>query len=731
MFCPQGGKKSYLPQHSASSKAALSACRAAGPAGPAGAEPGFNQAPKKPAETTWGSPYPKILNSGAVESFRLKAFDEKVTHAEPLSPSEPGERGEETWSHQAEPHLEDEVDLFTTSDLAEHSGGVMEKCCEVPNHSDNHVPVGVPAEEPVKPQPHPPAEAEEESQVEHHTHDAVDAWLEEEENPQDSDSETEAVLEPTLESRTGSPESECEAEKGAFNQFEDFSCDDVEIKQERSSAVDVGEVNVEEKLYPDGEEMDTWDSVMERKADLEPEDHGKNEAKSQRAQPEEDLSVRDREERRGDNVAPSVVEAEDVPVQQEHLLLPGKDEDSEEEDSQNVSVSWRTEVESDSYAQDNTLADTRPLIRYTSDEADGRSESSEGDQDKKIGETWSESKSKRFGTMEDLCEEAEGEDDLGYTHHAEDSDVGLTSRDPGPAKGEEMMEHSAEEPEGPTTNLDHGEELETDRLVEQELENLCTDSYSHFAQTEVSETREVLHLQEPPAVGRPHGDLDETLSDEEIQHDDEEAADAPESRDEQDVSMVTDADVDGFLSRPDPPEVEDVSSEPQELLDEDAAGRHSFPETSEREEVLENFGIKEYDKVPECDENMKTQEEPEVSPDCQPEEDLFVVKDSTERLNKKHHDLHDVFSSSLQNDFWAAATHQPADAGHEEPPLQNMEFADGLVWVNGTSVLGAEAVAAEEEMDSETKPVMCRTIVEGEAAHSEESESWSSGEEPV
>lgn len=308
-------------------------------------------------------------------------------------------------------------------------------------------------------------------------------------------------------------------------------------------------MDVEDKLYPDGEEMDTWDSVIERKTDVKRDDGITNDGrKGQHAEPEEDISAREavNEQRGGirkdlataeqqDNaVTSSVVDTqadnkEHVALKQELALPPNNEEEDDEEDSQNVSMSWRTELEGDSYAQDNTLADTRPLIRYKSDETDANtqvshmdeSESSEGEQGKKTGETgtgtWSESKSKKFGTMEDLCEEVEGEtmDDeynLGYTQ-IKDGDIDGTTyscainenaiqvNDKESAEemiGDGSEGHSDEETEElmedmVCTNAEHDEELETDKLVEQELENLCTDSYSaHFAQQQVSE--ELLHL---------------------------------------------------------------------------------------------------------------------------------------------------------------------------------------------------------------------------------------------
>ncbi|XP_051574323.1 nestin-like isoform X2 [Myxocyprinus asiaticus] len=89
----------------------------------------------------------------------------------------------------------------------------------------------------------------------------------------------------------------------------------------------------------------------------------------------------------------------------------------DEDDSPNISASLRTDPgECDSYTQENTLADTRPLIRYKSDEETdmnpqashvGVSETSdsEDEKDRTDGGQWGENPSKRFNTMEDLSEE--------------------------------------------------------------------------------------------------------------------------------------------------------------------------------------------------------------------------------------------------------------------------------------------------------------------------------------
>ncbi|KAL0171901.1 hypothetical protein M9458_032212, partial [Cirrhinus mrigala] len=109
----------------------------------------------------------------------------------------------------------------------------------------------------------------------------------------------------------------------------------------------------------------------------------------------------------------------------EDVLLPEESEGEEEnptkdDDSPNVSASWRTDPgECDSYSQENTLADTRPLIRYKSDEETdgnvrashliGETSDSEDEKERMEGGHWNESASKRFNTMEDLTEEPDME----------------------------------------------------------------------------------------------------------------------------------------------------------------------------------------------------------------------------------------------------------------------------------------------------------------------------------
>ncbi|XP_043971999.1 nestin [Gambusia affinis] len=500
----------------------------------------------KPAETaavksaTLESPYPKIVQNGAAENFRPEEVHEKVTYAEPLSPPNEEEVSnrmsededktmverviESVVSHTAVLGLSREEPLNEKTGNKQSTALSPTSCdvriTELPCNFSDELLKDLAFE----------GETEEEK-VEYLRAQADGSTKAEHVQDETSDSETEAMLEPTFESRPSSPESEIEPLESIFNRNDESisNVDAVIMRQESStSTVEVHERDDEDKLYPDGEEMDTWDSVIERKVSERVDDGVENEGNKQHAEPEEDLSTKDPEENRkvGQEVnmgfvLPQVDEGHHAIWELEHFPPPDKEEGGDEEDSQNVSVSWRTELESDSYAQDNTLADTRPLIRYKSDDTDANtqashfdeSESSEGEQEKKAGEagsgTWTDGKPKTFGTMEDLCEEVEEEtvdDDynMGYTHVEDrDADQGKKVSEydillKGAEKVEEMVmsgvegysEEETEELTGATvhTNTDYDEELETDRLVEQELENLSTDSYSaHFGHEKVRE----------------------------------------------------------------------------------------------------------------------------------------------------------------------------------------------------------------------------------------------------
>lgn len=765
--------------------------------------------------TSSETPYPKILQDGAVESFRPQEVLEKVTYAEPLSPpNEQEDPGETTADRQGpvgaealelKPIVESivsrQVECVQSSEPT-FNNLLEAAACNTEQHQttndfDERGQFKIKAEKEDVEEPPAP----------------INAWVEKEDKQvqeETSDSGTEAVLEPNFESRTSSPVSEYEPEEGAFNNVTDeyvLKEEAVEVRQQTSCSVvrTNGEEEEEDKLYPDGEEMDTWDSVIERKVDLKTDDgKEKNEEKRSHAEPEEDISPKEQKQEKREIQKNS--EQEDMVTQVEDtgcvLLVQDKEGDDDEEDSQNVSVSWRTELEGDSYAQDNTLADTRPLIRYKSDDTDANtqashmdeSESSDGEE-KKAGETgsgmWSEDKAKRFGTMEDLCEEVEEEtvdqdSELGYDHTEDRREEGeQTSYDAEERK--EIIERNSDDETEETTepivpkSMDCDEELEIDRLVEQELEDLAIESFSaHFAQKTVRQSEEEQHQEEEEeeedmstcvrvnqelVMEQPHNDVqfcDSSVAEEEVQED-QTAQRAKEEEEEHNVSMVTHADVaeegfgfDDFSSRVGVEETnnsEDLEAifpvqmedgEPQEDV-------CTFPGVSETGEweVLENQGEdfetrdqgEDFEERDDVSETLCKEEPIESGAD---EGDIFVVKNPSQQLetDSKQNDLHEFLSSGVKNDFWVSsletgATNQPDDACNEEQANQKLGFTNNLVWEefespNLVDWSSRVDVAQPEQEQVEVKQVVCRKVVEGESEESEgEGGSWSSGEEPA
>ncbi|CAI5662021.1 unnamed protein product [Oreochromis niloticus] len=750
----------------------------------------------------WETPYPKIMQDGAVENFRPQEVCEKVTYAEPLSPPN------ELETNPKAPSGEEEVDWNDVDVECADERPVVESVvsCQVEsslsaeqsfNDEVGHHPFTAPSYTPyhanVKEEPSSfPDESDEdvallgEAEEQYMQQDPLDTCVKEACTDKDtghiqeesSDSETEAVLEPTPESRPSSPESQCEPPESVFNQAVDKNVDlnvtnevdPAEIKQEITcSMIETSQMDVEDKLYPDGEEMDTWDSVIERKTDVKKDDCITNdEVKGQHAEPEEDISAREQvNEQNGsimqdfatvvqqDNTMTSSLidkladDQEHAALEQELAPPPDNEGDDDEEDSQNVSMSWKTELEGDSYAQDNTLADTRPLIRYKSDETDANtqashmdeSESSEGEQEKKIGETgtgtWSESKAKKFGTMEDLCEEVEGEtmDDeynLSYTHIKDgDDDDGTTVTERViPVNDKERAEevirdasegHSDEETEELTehmvpANVAYDEELETDKLVEQELENLCTDSYStHFAQQQDSDqllhtndefVHEITEEEEDMSSGeteirvnhelvssttiidqtsenpsfRDLADMThhtDTVDVEDIHYEDQESKDTPEEREEEcgpNVSMVTQADVaeeqtgfSEFMSRPEMEEISN-SEDPNSVL----------PVTTDEENVQDMAAQDEVKEVFPLEVIGQSEEQVESDKDCQelPEAEWEVLGDPKEDFEARDEIEHDDCQKVPETTNEGDVTHQeePLEIPHESTADENGIF---------------------------------------------------------
>lgn len=417
----------------------------------------------------------------------------------------------------SEPHLtlEESQHELATPKLTPYHVRVKEESSEL---SDELVPFDKPA-----------------SQVDvQESHVPDDEWVEKEDEKgegeeqlqeESSDSETEAIIEPNFqESRTSSPVSECEPEESMFSKGIDAT-QSVELMQEGCLLTETYEMDRDEKLYPDGEEMDMYDRAMERKVDLKMSNDTKmEEEKWQHAEPEEDISSKDQcpeeTERRQDlaseeqqfNVSISPLTDSQVGDGAPALPPHENEEEDEEEDSQNMLVSWRTE--SESYTQDNTLADPRPLIRYKSDEADGatqashvdKSESGEEEQEKMIDEMikWSEDNAERFGTMEDLREDTEGEQDeeydLGYTHThtqdlvldgAEELTSGVNER-----PSDEEPKHETQELVSPTGSAEvDDEKLETGSFLGQEFEHVKSDfAGTSFVEQHVREIENLVHL---------------------------------------------------------------------------------------------------------------------------------------------------------------------------------------------------------------------------------------------
>ncbi|KAJ0066461.1 hypothetical protein NL108_013234, partial [Boleophthalmus pectinirostris] len=473
------------------------------------------------------TPYPKVLKDGAVENFRPQEVNEKVTYAEPLSSPDEQEKTldlekiADNWNDTVDQRSEEKLEssqklearvdeaniqLFEPAISAESGKPIIEATPEVVEEAFTQEVSSVV----VKAQQETPFvnEATEKPQ------EPTDAWVEKksteetkaaQEHVESSDSETQAFVEPNFDTKSTSPASECEHEESLQNQLGDIVQEEFIFDSDRAPTV--GTSPPKEKLYPDGEEMDTWDSVMEQNQGLIADDleQSPEEGLKQHAEPEEDISAKEVQHQMQEVMPGEEMQAKfELDTEDEGQKdsikedLPDKSEEEEEqEDSQNVSVSWQTELEGDSYAQDNTLADTRPLIRYKSDETDANTQashaddvddSSDGEQDKKVGEmgsgTWIEDQTRRFGTMEDLCEEAEGEVldeeyDLEYL------------RNDGKEDKEEMDTYTQEEEDKTQEEVIKTmieEELDTDKLVEQELENLTTEWYTtHFMHQQTSE----------------------------------------------------------------------------------------------------------------------------------------------------------------------------------------------------------------------------------------------------
>ncbi|XP_070996679.1 nestin-like isoform X1 [Oncorhynchus clarkii lewisi] len=291
-------------------------------------------------------------------------------------------------------------------------------------------------------------------------------------------------------------------------------------------------------LHPNGDVDDEWNRVggyNEENGIRERMDEGKDQEGKDHMKEEEMWNNRETQPSQSDQEhIPSNVEKlnqfeqKHIPLGREKRNISDNDKEDHDEANycQNTYVSWRAELEGDSYTQDNTLADTHPLIRYKSDETDantqashmGESDSSDGEQDREVCQTgsgtWGEGKSKQFDTMEDLYEESEGdvidqESNMGSTHQ-EDMDASQTKEHATQENDEEtavdQLIQEAEEEQSYEELTEPGEysmmcsdednnEERIDRLVEQELENLSISSYSEHFNGQMIESESVLSLQ--------------------------------------------------------------------------------------------------------------------------------------------------------------------------------------------------------------------------------------------
>ncbi|XP_020792022.2 nestin [Boleophthalmus pectinirostris] len=544
----------------------------------------------------------------------------------------------------------------------------------------------------------------------------TDAWVEKksteetkaaQEHVESSDSETQAFVEPNFDTKSTSPASECEHEESLQNQLGDIVQEEFIFDSDRAPTV--GTSPPKEKLYPDGEEMDTWDSVMEQNQGLIADDleQSPEEGLKQHAEPEEDISAKEVQHQMQEVMPGEEMQAKfELDTEDEGQKdsikedLPDKSEEEEEqEDSQNVSVSWQTELEGDSYAQDNTLADTRPLIRYKSDETDANTQashaddvddSSDGEQDKKVGEmgsgTWIEDQTRRFGTMEDLCEEAEGEVldeeyDLEYL------------RNDGKEDKEEMDTYTQEEEDKTQEEVIKTmieEELDTDKLVEQELENLTTEWYTtHFMHQQTSEKdtqQNETFAEEPIAWGEALGDMPESTDEEDFhtnetlvepksdEHFEEEPQQQKdkvvqevqetaevEEEDKHDVSMVTQCNT-----------TEDITEFRQESVWSSTSQELSFENVSFEQKEPENMGEQAEEKKS-IDQDMLTKVEEEVKHNVS-----ITHCDTTEVITEVRKEPENMGEQAEEKDSIVQDRPTTVEKHSEEPQQQKDEVVKGV-----------------------------------------------------
>ncbi|XP_038833356.1 nestin [Salvelinus namaycush] len=400
---------------------------------------------------------------------------------------------------------------------------------------------------------------------------------------------------------------------------------------------------------------------------------------------------------------------------------------------------YGAELEGDSYAQDNTLADTHPLIRYKSDETDantqashmGESDSSDGEEDREVCQTgtgtWGEGKSKQFDTMEDLYEESEGdvidqESNMGSTHQ-EDMDASQTN------------EHATQE---------NDEENAVDQLIqkteeEQSYEELTEPGeYSMVCSDEDYNEERIDRLVEQDSLNsRPESQTNMNNSDiEESNSTDDESPNASQ-----------------YLQ---PANEANLTADQEDLLD--VAVSHYEDCNALIEHSAEE--VTSYQASHECLQTDKWEVLESPNKHLESGDPFAGHKRDSERSSEtdsKGRDRHSFLSSGVHSNFWGSNLETEAPYQPDEPydhvtelPNQNLALADNLSWVDLESTIHnpqsnwntkmdsdtPKASTLEEEdkqMPSQVKQLVCRDVVEGVNVTSEGSEdegdSRSSGEE--
>lgn len=211
-----------------------------------------------------------------------------------------------------------------------------------------------------------------------------------------------------------------------------------QMDSETEAAIDsINEWDRQEEIEPENEtKVMSPDSDVEEEDEMNIDANTKDETEDENVTEREeeeieviksDISVQDEgvdhQESLENTVPPTEAHSDQIVIEEDPLPEESEGEEEnqgEDDDSPNISASCRTDPgECDSYSQENTLADTRPLICYKSDEETdgnvqdshliGETSYSEDEKERMEGGHWNESPSKRFNTMEDLTEEPDME----------------------------------------------------------------------------------------------------------------------------------------------------------------------------------------------------------------------------------------------------------------------------------------------------------------------------------